>query len=124
MVEIETDPSSCTVRVLGWHRYWCFKGELTVHHDQLSAVGPVPEDRDTASLLSLRIPGVHIPWVIKAGSYYWNGEWEFWDVTDVDRSIVLELDNHEYDRLVVEVENPESTIRRLRAFLNEKSPDS
>lgn len=121
MVEIELSSSTCTVKVQGWHQYWSFRSELTVRRDQLESIGPVPDNRNITSLLSLRFPGVHIPWVIKAGSYYKNGEWEFWDVSNIDRSIVLELQNHDYNRLVIEVKDSEGTLRRPRTFLDDNS---
>ena len=44
----------------------------------------------------------------------------FYDVHDPDFTIVLELDHERYERLIVEVEDPESTSAMIERALRSK----
>jgi small ligand-binding sensory domain FIST len=61
----------------------------------------------------LRLPGTSLPGVITAGSFY-NGEWLFFDVHDAERAIKIDLDHEHYAALIVEVADPDSTLRDIR----------
>lgn len=56
----------------------------------------------------LRLVGSRIPGVITAGTFRVDGEWVFWDVHDMDKAIVIELEDEHYARLVIEVADPEA----------------
>ena len=51
----------------------------------------------------LRLPGTHLPGLIKAGSYLTNRGWEFWCLTRNGRQhpVTVSLRNHRYARLVL-----------------------
>ena len=68
----------------------------------------------------LRLPGTAVPWVIVAGSYYWRGEWTFYDVRlrHLERAIVIRLRDERYARLVVEVEDPNATVAQIEHSLS------
>ena len=55
----------------------------------------------------LRLMGSNIPGILTAGTFYQQGGIVFYDVHDPERTIVLELDHERYNRLIVEVEEPE-----------------
>ena len=59
------------------------------------------------------MPGTHVPGLIIAGTYYRHGERVFWDVRDASKAVVVELDGHDYDRLVIEVEDPAAVVALL-----------
>lgn len=114
MVEIHVRGDEVEVEVLGLHRLWALKGSLRV---PLSAVRGARVDPEAARgwWKGIRAPGTHVPGLIVAGTYYRNGERTFYDVVHAERAVVVELEGQRYDRLVVEVADPEETVRRLRA---------
>jgi len=61
----------------------------------------------------IRYPGTSIPG-FAAGTYLGDGRKEFWDTVYGENAIVIELENEEYTRIVVDVENPEGIIDGLR----------
>lgn len=105
------------VEVQSWHRLWAFKRRLRV---PLAAVQSVRRDPQAARGLwkGWRVPGTHVPGLIVAGSYYRNGRWVFYDVIRSENAVVIDLRGADYDRLVVEVADPEQTVRRLRRALS------
>ena len=59
--------------------------------------------------------GIWVPGAITAGTYYQEGELVFWDVHDPEKTVVIELKDERYRRLVIEVKDPEATV----ALVNE-----
>ncbi len=62
-----------------------------------------------------KAPGTYIPTIITAGTFYKDGNKIFWDVSDMDKCILIDLKDEDYQQLIVEVENPEETIKLLIA---------
>ena len=67
----------------------------------------------------LRAPGTNIPGVITAGTFYQEGEKVFWDVHDPHKTVVIQLRDEKYSRLVVEVEDPSTTAQAIQERLKE-----
>ena len=44
-----------------------------------------------------------------------HGRREFWDVRDPRRAIAIDLDDEQYDRLVIEVEDPVAIVEAVNA---------
>jgi hypothetical protein len=51
----------------------------------------------------LRLPGTHLPGLVKAGTYLTHRGWEFWYLTRKGRSqpVTISLRGHRYARLVL-----------------------
>lgn len=61
------------------------------------------------------MPGTHGPGVLVAGTYYREGQRHFSDVRHAEQAIAIELEAARYDRLFVEVEDPEQVRSTLGA---------
>jgi hypothetical protein len=57
--------------------------------------------------------GTAIPGVLTTGSFYEAGRMVFYDVHHADHAIVVELDDDNYDRLIVEVRDPAATAKLI-----------
>ena len=57
--------------------------------------------------------GMWAPGLITAGTFYREGELVFWDVHDPQKTVVIRLRDERYARLVIEVEDPETTVARV-----------
>jgi hypothetical protein len=112
MVDVHLEGGRLRLAVRGWHKLWSFKSTLEV---PLSAVRGVRADPEVGRGLwkGFRAPGTYIPRVIVAGTFYRDGQKHFWDVQDSRRAIVIDLDGQRYDRLIVEVVDPEGEVRRI-----------
>jgi hypothetical protein len=53
------------------------------------------------------------------GRFRERGTWSFFDVDDRERAVVIDLTGHEYRRVVLTVDDPESFLQKLR----ERLPD-
>jgi hypothetical protein len=68
----------------------------------------------------IKAPGARIPGVIQAGTFYKDGAKVFWDVHHGDHAVVIDLADQSYDRLVVEVTDPDATVRLITGALSEQ----
>jgi hypothetical protein len=65
----------------------------------------------------IRAPGTYLPGVIAAGTFYPEGERVFWDVHDPQKTVVIELRDERYSRLIVEVEDTPATVDSIQERL-------
>jgi hypothetical protein len=98
--------------VQGWDKLWAFKSQLDIPLAHVKGVRADPEPA-RGYWHGLRYPGVQIPGLLTAGTYYQSDGAVFYDVHDPERTIVLDLDHEEYTRLVVEVEDPQSVVAMI-----------
>ena len=116
MVRVEAHGDHLQIEVLGWrHKFLAFKGRLTIPLTHIKSV------RIDATVLrnwwkGWRCPGTELPGLV-AGSFYLKGHWHFWDVSRCDSPLVIELVDDPYDRLILEVEDPADTVRRIQGAL-------
>lgn len=111
MVTITKEGSNFIFEVKGIHKVLAFKSELTI-----PATHILDAHRDFEGdswWIGWRVPGTYIPFLITAGTYYKDGEKNFWDVVNKEKSIVVELKDEQYNRLIIEVEDPVAAIDLL-----------
>lgn len=106
MVSISVSDDRIRFDVEGIDRMWALRSQLEF---PLSHIRSVRVDPEAAKgwWHGIRLWGSNIPGILTAGTFYQNGRVVFYDVHDPERTIVIELDHEHYDRMVVEVEEPE-----------------
>jgi len=112
MVSIEKQEGKFIFNVLGLHKLWAFKSQLSI---------PIESIKDAHQNLESvrgwkgwRAPGTSVPSIITAGTFHKNGNKIFWDVVNIENCIIVELIDEEYKQLIIEVKNPESAIGLLK----------
>jgi hypothetical protein len=113
MVEITRRGESLQVDVRGLHKLLTFKGGFELPAAAVRSARRMNEKEVWSMWKGFRIPGTHLPGVVAAGTFYKNGEKHFWDVRNAGRAIEIELSGARYDKLYVEVADPEATLRAL-----------
>lgn len=66
-------------------------------------------------LLSWRVPGTYVPGIYAAGTYYQDGQRNFWNVRRGQDTIVIDLKNEKYDRLILGVDDAQKVIDAIQA---------
>ena len=64
-----------------------------------------------------KVMGTDVPGFFAAGTFYQHGGLVFWDVRHFEHTIVVTLDHERYSKLIVEVQDPDEVVARLRASL-------
>jgi hypothetical protein len=101
-IKIRIDKDFVEIELKGLNKLWAFKKNIKIPKKAIRKIYVKPKNLKPPWL---RCPGTYVPKVIIAGTYYGYGRKEFW-FTRFKNSIVFDLSNFEYTRVVVDVENP------------------
>ena len=115
MATIELTENTLIVRVEGVDKFLAFKSQLEVplSHVVGAEVDPLVVQEWGNLWKGVRIPGAHVPGLLAAGNFYQHGERVFWDVHDPQKAVTIRLADEQYARLVIEVDNPATTIAAI-----------
>lgn len=113
MVHVSKKDDCLTFEIQGWHKLWAFENQITVRQDQITKA--YQDETAIKFWKGFRYPGTEIPGLIAAGTFYQNGK-NFWDVCDKSKSIIVELQNHTFKKLFIEVPNTEKTLALIQNF--------
>lgn len=116
MVEINIEGNKVIFEVRGWDKVWSLRSRLEI---PLTHVSDAHIDPDPAMgwFEGLKMGGTDIPNIFRAGTFYQEGEWVFWDVRHPERTVVVELSHETYKKLIIEVADPETEVRKLKAAI-------
>lgn len=119
MVEVSIEDDRVIFSVLGLHQLWALRSRLEI---PLAHVTGVERDPEQVGRWwhGWKLIGTDLPGLFAAGTFYYHGELVFWDVHDPERTIVVSLADERYKKLIIEVEDPESVLERLRVALRSR----
>jgi hypothetical protein len=119
MTEVEIYGDALIVHVRGMDRLFSFERRLKIPLSHV--LGAVADPRvSLAHSKALRAPGTYLPGVITAGTFYQEGDRVFWDVHKPEQAIVIRLEDERYSRLVIEVEDPTSTVAAIEEAMDQR----
>lgn len=119
MVELTVRDDMLEIEVRGLHKVWALQSRLQVPLAVVTGVRRLPPDALAGWWKGWRVPGTHLPWIIVAGTYFKDGEKHFWDVRHAERALEIDLVGAEWDRLYLEVEDPDAALERLRPVVTD-----
>ncbi|AKG44622.1 hypothetical protein ACWD33_15085 [Streptomyces xiamenensis] len=108
MALVRIDGDDLVVVIEGLHKVWALKSSLTIPLAHVR--GATADPGMIAEPKGIRAPGTRVPGLITAGTFHLNGEKVFWDVRDPAKTVVVELADQEYARLVLQVDDPRATV--------------
>ena len=120
MVSIQQEEDTVVFTVEGWHKLWAFRSELRIPRAHIKGARPDPEV--AAHWAGLRAGGTYVPGLITAGTFYLDGFFDhkptFFDVQHPENTVVVELADEHYARLIIEVEDPAAVVALLNGLAN------
>ncbi|MBK8954322.1 MAG: hypothetical protein IPM34_02040 [Saprospiraceae bacterium] len=111
MVEITTVNSHFSITLKGFYKFFAFKSEINILKRNI--VNVYQSDKELSGWIGWRSLGTSIPFFFNVGTFCKNGKKNFWYVFDKSKAIIIELENEDYDKLIIEVENPQEAIKFL-----------
>ena len=113
MVNIKINGDTAIFEVEGWDKLWAFKSSLEI---PVAHIRNVYADPNCAMnwLDGFKLIGTSIPHIFRAGTFYMDGDFVFWDVHHAHNTIVIELEHEHLSKLVIEVADPLASIAFLR----------
>ncbi len=114
MTEVEIRDGKLRLVIEGFDKVLALRSTLEI---SLSHVRGASLDPDALrERHGLRLAGTSLPGVVAAGTFY-DGEWWFLDVHNPERAVKIDLDHEHYRALVVEVADPDGTVRAINAAI-------
>lgn len=113
MVEVEVDGTAVTVHVLGAHRLFSLRDQISFELAAITEIRPAEVDLRPPWV---RTPGMFFPGVIAAGTFRGRHRKEFWDTFFDGHAVRIELSGTDFTRVVVDVADVWETIRLLQEF--------
>ncbi|MBC8215299.1 MAG: hypothetical protein H8E64_02160 [Candidatus Marinimicrobia bacterium] len=112
MVNVTIKEGIAAFELKGLHKLWALKSKIQI---PINSIKNVKKDPTAMKGIwkGVRIPGTHIPGIIVAGTFRSKGEKHFWDVTNKDKTIVIEIEDGPYEKVIVDVDNPELITAEL-----------
>ncbi|QKG56712.1 hypothetical protein GKZ68_08805 [Hymenobacter sp. BRD128] len=118
MVRVQQQEDTVVFTVEGWHKLWAFRSELRIPRAHIKNARADPEA--AAHWAGLRAGGTYVPGLITAGTFYLDGLVDhkptFFDVQHRENTVVVELADEQYARLIIEVENPAAVVALLNGL--------
>ena len=111
MITISKDDNHFIFNVNGMHKLWAFKSELTIPFENITNAHQDIES--VRGWKGWRAPGTSIPSIITAGTFYKDGNKIFWDVSNIENCIIVDLKDEDYKQLIIEVHNPTDALQIL-----------
>ena len=108
MARVSIDNGELVVDVEGMDKLWALKSRLVI--PLANVRGATADPGIVREPKGVRAPGAHVPGVIVAGTFHQEGERVFWDVRDAAKAVVIQLDDADYARLVIQVDDPAATV--------------
>ena len=113
LVDIDCGADDVVVRPRGWYKLWALKRELRIPRAAIS-YATVGRQDELAIGRGLRMPGTGIPGVLMAGTFVGRRGRQFWLAGRATELLVLDLKGHEYQRVVLQVDQPAALLPQLR----------
>jgi hypothetical protein len=118
MVTVQVEEEAVLFTVEGWHKLWAFRSELRIPRTHIKSARPDPDA--AAKWAGLRAGGTYVPGLITAGTFYLDGLFDhkptFFDVQHKERTVVVELSDESYARLIIEVADPAAVVALLNGL--------
>lgn len=116
MPRLELTDRELIVHLGKWERIMALTADLRV---PLAHVRSAREDRGFGGpgglKLGWRLPGTHIPFLVAAGTFIRHGERQFVFTRRTLQTLVVELGNDEWARLVIGVPDAQAEASRINA---------
>ena len=109
--------SALIVEPIGLDKIWSFKGSIEVPWGHVRGATHDPGMKDEPK--GWRGPGTQVGDKL-AGTFHREGDKQFWNVHGFENAVVIELTNEQFNRLIISVEDPVSTVARINELATAK----
>ena len=108
MVEIQQQGDTVVFNVQGMHKLGARKSQLTIPRAHIRGAR---QDAEAVNRWwkGWRV-GTHVPGLLTAGTFHFEGQQIFWDVANPDHAVIIDLLDEDYHQLIIEVEDPVAVL--------------
>ena len=114
MVDVSVGKDNVTIKIEGAKNFFALKSKIEIPLDNIAKVST--EQVRPVWFPRMRI-GTHIPGELMAGTFWLRTGKTFYFVKNFSKCITLHLKDHEYSKVVVQVNDKDSVAHRIRAAI-------
>jgi hypothetical protein len=118
---IDIDDTALTVRPRGLDVVWTTRRRITVPLEHVRSARIDPDVVRHGPWLGAGYTDALLDYTVAAGPMVVHGRHEFWDVHFPDRTVVVDLTDEQFDRLVIDVDDPEATVAAINAAIDARA---
>ncbi len=108
MATVDVGEHELYVTIEGFDKVWSLRSRLEIPLIHVAGARVDPAAVEAAAFTGVKAGGARVGHLI-AGTFRQQGDWVFWDVHDAAESVIVDLHDERYARLVLQVEDPEAT---------------
>jgi hypothetical protein len=112
MATVTITDRTMNVEIEGLDKLWSFRSRLLIPLEHIRGATTDPGIVGESS--GWKEMGTRVPGVITAGTFHQDGGHVFWDVHDPAKAVVIELNDEQYQRLVIQVDDPGATAAAIQ----------
>ena len=116
MVDVTVNGPSAVFEIKGIDKLWSFRSRIEIPLEHITGVEHNP-DNVGRWWHGFKMIGADMPGLFAMGTFYYHGELVFWDVHDVEKTVVVSLTHERYKQLIVEVADPDATVSLIRSSI-------
>ena len=116
MVTVSVEADQVIFAVEGLDKLWALRSQLTIPAAHIRGVRR-GADVEMGLFDGLKLAGTSVPGLFRAGTFLQHGDLVFWDVSDRQNAIVVELEHEHYRQLIIEVADPAAAVQTIEAAI-------
>ena len=109
-INLELKDNNLRINLNPLEMFLALHGSLSIPLDHIVQASTEKRNWDFGAI---RSPGMHIPFLLKAGTYYGRLGREFWHATASKVHMVIELMDWDYTRIILTVGKPDVLSERI-----------
>ncbi|MFC1947258.1 hypothetical protein ACFLXY_04975 [Chloroflexota bacterium] len=109
-MKLDIDRDTLTVKLNPLEILLCFRSSLSIPVDRITEVSTEKPGWEWGA----RAPGIHIPFLVKMGTYLVSGGREFWATTIGKPYLVIDIEAWNYARIVLTTGENKLWAERIR----------
>ena len=121
---IDMNASSMTVTLRGLDVVWATRRRIVVPLGHIRGARYDAQAARHGPWLGAGRTDALLDYAVAAGPMRVHGRREFWDVRDPGRAVAIDLAEEQYDRLVIEVDDPAATVEAVNAAVERKKQEA
>jgi hypothetical protein len=113
MTSLTFNNQELIINVEGLDKLLAFKGEVSIKLAHIKNVEVNHEGLMDFKDATFGI-GTIFAGRIQTGTFKEDGQKSFWDVHDIKKTVLLTLHDDEYNKVIIEVDNPEEAVQAIQ----------
>ena len=120
MSRVRIENEQLIITMQGARKLFSLKSEVSIHLDNVTGVRRGLEWKDLPGYLDTLRVGSHVPGFYFGGYFFQRDSKAFYDVKRRENAVVIDIENEDFDTLVIGVDDCEATVALIEQALDNR----